>query len=737
MNNYLAKSNPRETIQVHTDKLLTNYELLKNLYPNLLPNWDILKYACIYHDLGKMNLKFQSKIEGRKKYPDEIAHNFLSLAFLNTKELKEKFSDDEIKLLAQAVAYHHDRGDYDADNYEEEIELIKKESKNFQYDKVTITRIKKISVKYFSNNRIYGDEKEFLDYVMVKGLLNRLDYAASADIPVEIQNDFLLNGLENFRIKNKFKWKELQMFMKENQNNNIIAVAQTGMGKTEAGLLWIGDNKGFFTLPLKTAINEIYKRITENIITVKNRQSVGLLHSDTYTKYLENREEYMDVEDYFIKTKQMTLPLTICTLDQIFDVVFRYRDFEPKLATLSYSKVVIDEIQMYSSDLLAYLILGLLYITEIGGKFAILTATLPEIIIDLLKKERIQFIKPDKAFVNNMIRHSLKVENKVINADMIAENYEDNKILVICNTVKKAQEIYEKLIKNEELTKKCKNINLFHGKFIKEDRKEKEAEIVVMGKLESNQKGIWVATQVIEASLDIDFDLLFTELSDLNGLFQRMGRCYRKREFDKEGYNCYVFNGGEKQCSGVGRVIDEKIFELSKDALKNQNGKITEVEKLELINSVYTTEKLKNSKYYTEVLDNIKYVKSINEYELDKAEVRKRFRNIDSITVIPKSVYENNKEVIQEKICILGKKSKIPEERKTLREEKILALEKIKNFMVSIHYNEGKDRVIDKININKYETLNILDCEYSKEKGVTFLKKTQDKKRGSDKNPFD
>ena len=69
--------------------------------------------------------------------------------------------------------------------------------------------------------------------------------------------------------------------------------------------------------------------------------------------------------------------MTICTLDQIFDFVYRYKGFELKLATLSYSKVVLDEIQMYSPDLLAYVIKGLKYITNLGGKFAILTATFP------------------------------------------------------------------------------------------------------------------------------------------------------------------------------------------------------------------------------------------------------------------------------------------------------------------------------------------------------------------------
>lgn len=62
------------------------------------------------------------------------------------------------------------------------------------------------------------------------------------------------------------EWNGLQNFMKNNRDKNIVTVAQTGHGKTEAGLLWIGDSKGFFTLPLRVAINSIYDRIRDNIV---------------------------------------------------------------------------------------------------------------------------------------------------------------------------------------------------------------------------------------------------------------------------------------------------------------------------------------------------------------------------------------------------------------------------------------------------------------------------------------
>ncbi len=718
MNRYLAKSNPEETIQQHTDSLLKNLELIKCYYPDLMINWQLLKAASLYHDLGKMNLKFQSKIEGKKRYSDEIAHNLLSLAFLDKNELKKQFTDQEIVILAQAIARHHERGDYEASNYKDEVEALKAEAENFIYEKIKITSIKKISNKYFSNNRIYGDSDSFFEYIKIKGLLNKLDYAASGGIDVEVKNDFLCKNLEDLN----YKWNELQEYMLANRDKNIVAIAQTGMGKTEAGLLWIGNNKGFFTLPLKTAINEIYKRITEKIVGIQNKERIGLLHSDTYSKYIEEISEDEDIDEYYSKTRQLSLPVTICTLDQLFDFVFRYKGFELKLATLCYSKVIIDEVQMYSPDLLAYLIVGLSYISKIGGRFAILTATLPGIVTDLLREQLkdtgISFEQPQPFINDKFIRHSLNVINTPIDTSIITEKYNGNKILVICNTIKTAQKIYDELINNKEFCSKCNNISLFHSKFIKKDRKEKEGDIVKFGKLDCKDSGVWIATQVVEASLDIDFDLLFTELSDINGLFQRMGRCYRNRNWDKTGYNCFVFDGGDKKCSGVGKFIDEKLFEFSREALKQIDGVITETRKQEIIEGVYSTERLKGTDYYTQVLDNIKYVQSFSEYELDKNEVKKRFRNINKVTVIPLCVYNENKEEID------NYANQIQNETDKKARRKII--DSINEFTIDIDHYELEGKYYTNLKITKYMELPIYEgFEYDKRIGLRRVQANQ------------
>ncbi len=737
MKQYLAKSNPKETIQVHTDNLLNNYNTLKKIYPNLNIDWDILEKSCLYHDLGKINKKFQDKINNIRRHNDEIPHGILSLLFIDFEELEDEgYSEDDIKVLFHSIGYHHERDlKYTTIELEREIELIEKESKDFKYDRIDNIFVNDyIEEQFFiKNKRIYGknNEKLFFKYVLTKGLLNRLDYAASGYIDVEKENNFLLNDLENNLLKSFKKessdsepeWNDLQKCMMENRDKNLVVTAQTGMGKTEAGLLWIGDNKGFFTLPLKTAINAIYKRIVEKVVVKDYEDKVGLLHSDIKREYLINKDE-IDFDEYYNKTRQLSLPLTICTIDQIFDFVYRYRGFESKFATLSYSKVVVDEVQMYSPDLLAYLIVGLYYIDKIGGKFAVLTATLPQIFVELLGKENVKFEKL-KPFTNDKIRHSLKVKHEKLNTDFIKEKYEGNKVLVICNTVKEAQRVYKELHNDEDFTD---NVNLFHSGFIRRDRKNKEDNILKFGNKYNTCKGVWITTQVVEASLDIDFDVLITELSDLNGLFQRMGRCYRDRDWEDEGYNCYVFDGGERKTTGIGNVIDADIFEFSKKTLKDEkiDGVVKEEQKIRLVNDVYTLEKLKGTKYYEELVKAINYVKLIESYEKSHDEIKRIFRNIESKKVIPKSIYDGNKDTINSYIKTINTKyedNMTKEDRKELKMKKAQARIDIEDLTLNIPLYRADKLLLSGLEISKYETVEIFECRYSEKTGIEYIKK--------------
>lgn len=104
------------------------------------------------------------------------------------------------------------------------------------------------------------------------------------------------------------------------------------------------------------------------------------MHSTALDYLQENVKDESEIKQTFkdyAETINLSSKITTCTIDQIFKFVFKYRGYEREYATLSYSKIVIDEIQGYSPEIVAILLKGIEMIYKIGGKFMIMTATLP------------------------------------------------------------------------------------------------------------------------------------------------------------------------------------------------------------------------------------------------------------------------------------------------------------------------------------------------------------------------
>jgi len=732
----IYKAKPEKTIRQHTDELLRNLDILQNLdYIKSKHIYMLTKIACEYHDYGKANREFQKRIENNTKFNEntEIAHNVLSLYFINENEFED--IDDYYK-VGFAVLHHH--------NYCDGLKAIQnKESKELAKSLLSDFKVNSIKMRTPSKIKKMTQNKEA---ILIKGFLHKCDYSASGEIPIEYENNYLNCGLANLLKKwksnnNDSNWNELQQFCKANTNKNIVVVAQTGMGKTEAGLHWIGNNKGFFILPLKTAINSIYKRIKEEILDENHIQTkLALLHSDSLSYYNNDKNDEMDIMDYYNQSKQLSIPLSISTIDQLFDFVFKYQGYELKLATLSYSKIVIDEIQMYGADLLAYLIYGIKTVNKFGGKIAILTATLAPFIRDLLRSGENPIEFEEKTFINDIKRHNVKIHYSSINTESIYDKFEENskkgisnKILVVCNTVKKAQQIYKEL-----LEKGVTDINILHSKFIKCERSTKEKEILEFGKTENIGSCIWISTQIVEASLDIDFDYLFTELSDISGLFQRFGRCNRKGMKPIDEPNCFVFLKIDNNLltNGTKGFIDRKIYELSKCALKNINGLLTESDKINIINKYLTTENLKGSDYLFNYNKFAKWISELPPYEIDKGDVN--LRNIISYDVIPNEIYKHYKDEIDEtsrKLLKVVTKKTDKKELDKIKLEKINLKEEIKRYTVPVGiydiYFKGTNAIIKNIQLSRYEFINIVDCNYNE---LGFIRLTSKEVKGLEEN---
>ncbi len=722
-NQLLAKSRPVETIEVHTQALKRNFDLLRRLYPGLKVDWDILELALLFHDLGKINSKFQNKLYKQLKlpvledmFPDdvEIPHGNLSAAFLDRKKLKEKFDDISLNILYQAIYYHHPRylEDNQFDYYKRVLTTdLQPYVTALPADIPFLVPVLVFDFNKYIRDRIdihtHGDHAQdvFCRYVMVKGLLNRLDYAASAHIDVEVPNCDLQEKTLAF-LKEKGGLREIQHYLLAHQEENNVIVASTGIGKTEAGLLWIGNHKGFFTLPLRVSNNAIYKRIKYENIQFKE---TVLLHSDALAFMLKN-DASLELFSEYTRARQLSMPLTITTVDQLFKIVFKSEGFESILASLAYSKVIIDEIQMYSPEIVACIIMGLKYITMMGGKFSILTATFPEVLDSFLKQSGLKYNYQE--FLLDRQRHKINLLDADIREAITEINQKGlhSKVLVIVNTVTRAQEVFALL---GDMEKKY----LLHSRFIKKDRHLLEEKIKAFS--DSNDTGIWVTTQVVEASLDIDFDYLFTELSTVDGLFQRMGRCYRKRDFlDETGEaNVHVFL---KNSSGVGTFIDREIFDLSKTALKKFHGnRISEKEKLAVVKDVYSLEKIKGTEYYQKIRERLNLLKVIPAYEMNRDQIDQKFRDIKSFTVIPIEIYQNHVQQIQDWINEIGSLGFARDEkaRESEKKRKIELLEQIKDLTVDVPYYLIK-HIKERMTIDRYNEFRIIDLEYSERTGL-------------------
>lgn len=690
----LAK--PLETIREHTNKVKSRAEELREMKYISENQYRLLELACEYHDYGKLNPEFQNRIKNKTKFNNEkeVGHNILSTYFIDKNRIEDR--EEYLKVL-YAVLNHH--------FYTDNLQVLENEKK-LCLDLLKDFEVQKISLKDIKQLKSNIDES----FDVLTGLLNKCDYSGSGNYPIEYLNNFLLKSLEEL----SYSWNELQEYCIENRDENLIVVANTGMGKTEAGLLWIGNNKGFFILPLKTAINSIYKRVSQDLIKSEIEKRVVLLHSEAVDYLFSNtNDSYESIKNYIGEGKALSIPLTISTLDQIFNFVFLYPGHEVKLATLSYSKVVLDEIQAYSPDLLAYIVIGLRKIKDVGGKFAILTATLPPFIKDCIEKE-IGPIKYEK-FIKGEDRHNLKIENSEIDADFIYSHYSENggKTLVVCNTVKKAQEIYKKLkeigIRNEE-------IELLHSKYLKKDRLEKEKKILEFGKTEVIGNKIWISTSLVEASLDIDFDFLFTELNDLSGLFQRLGRVNRKGKKSVERINAFVFTEINKNLfiNGEKGFIDKDIFTLSKVALSEVDGILSEEEKYSLIEKYLTSDNLKKSSFMDKFNGDKNYMNQIWRGRFEKEEVAKRFRNIISYKCIPYKVYEEYQDIIDKLV------DKYENSEGVEREEARIELN-MYTLGLGI-YEKGKNATLKQLG---REMVYFVDGEYSYELGFERAQKEE------------
>ncbi len=345
-----------------------------------------------------------------------------------------------------------------------------------------------------------------------------------------------------------------------------IIEAPMGEGKTEAALFLAArqcnalNGRGIYmALPSQATSNQIHTRLDAMLAEVQYGSS-RLLHGTAFLS--QNIPDNYSTEDEAIAAK-WTRPSrmgflganAVGTVDQAMAAVLRTRFSMLRLAGLSNKILIIDEIHAYDSymsqiietllrwchDLCIPVILlsatmqmeqkrrylscfGVNEMSVVDGSYPLLTQVLPS-------GELLQVGVEASSHYHYLLRPVNMEYDASAVADMALSMVTDGGcVAVMVNTVAHAQEVFQ-VIRREACDDTT--VLLFHSRFPLKRRTEIEQQCVsLFGRDRSCRpaKGILVATQVVEQSIDLDFDGMISELAPIDLLLQRAGRLHRHRE---------------------------------------------------------------------------------------------------------------------------------------------------------------------------------------------------------------
>jgi CRISPR-associated endonuclease/helicase Cas3 len=299
-------------------------------------------------------------------------------------------------------------------------------------------------------------------------------------------------------------------------------------------------------------------------------------------------------------------------------------------------------VHLYEPWTLGLMIASIQYLQKYwNASFYLMTATMPNQLKNLLSQtlgeENTQVIE-DKQLLAEARNTFFTTDKSIdeLSEDICKAYYDNKKVLIVVNTVDEAIRIYNTY---KELSFK---VICYHSKFIVKDRIEKE-QVIFEWEKQQNQGCLLIATQVVEVSLDIDYDILFTENAPIDALIQRAGRVNRKRDKNRNS-QVWVFPHRPIVKEYVYKL--EGVLEKTFDILaKHQGQKLTESQLLQMVNEVYEN---------IDVTQNVDYQNALTIYNrIQKEEgylndiILKDENNdiytrlgIDSISIIPSLYYE-------------------------------------------------------------------------------------------------
>jgi len=388
-------------------------------------------------------------------------------------------------------------------------------------------------------------------------------------------------------LKQGYQPRQLQTLVSELpvEPGITIVEAPTGSGKTEMALAYawrlITEDHAdsiIFAMPTQATANAMLQRL-ENLATTlfEFKPNLILAHGNARfnEKFLElkrtgktvqeNEEAWVQCNEWLGQSRKRIFlgQIGICTVDQVLVSVLPVKHRFVRGFGVGRSVLIVDEVHAYDAYMYGLLEAVLRAQHAAGGSAILLSATLNrKLRNDLLatygkldKSENLalpypliswsggQDIRPFtlpedeqpperqvqiECHFNDDLLPDARLLQRIIQA---AE--QGAQVAIICNLVDVAQQLARDLQKMTSV-----DVDVFHARYCLHDRQKKEE--VVLGHYGFDGKRstgrILVATQVIEQSLDVDFDWLITQHCPIDLLFQRMGRLHRHQRNRPTGF---------------------------------------------------------------------------------------------------------------------------------------------------------------------------------------------------------